>query len=141
MFRLDDYKTIEDDVNFWYNQYCYDVDAGINNPDVGIVDYITEKIDNEYPTDSMDQFESLRKEITRVLRKNGIIKDPWVMSESKKALLRRNKRNQKIKEIKSRILNKRFTEAKNKVGLRHLNRINEGKKSFEEAYKDYFNMD
>ena len=46
------YEGFEADVGFWYGEYCRDVDAGLNNPDVGIAEYIAEKIDEERPTES-----------------------------------------------------------------------------------------
>ena len=53
------YEGFEADVGFWYGEYCRDVDAGLNNPDVGITEYIAEKIDEEHPTESPEQFKSL----------------------------------------------------------------------------------
>lgn len=53
------YEGFEADVGFWYGEYCRDVDAGLNNPDVGIAEYIAEKIDEEHPTESPEQFKSL----------------------------------------------------------------------------------
>lgn len=53
------YEGFEADVGFWYNEYCKDVDAGLNNPDVGIAEYIADKIDEEHPTESPEQFKSL----------------------------------------------------------------------------------
>ena len=53
------YEGFEADVGFWYGEYCKDVDAGLNNPDVGIAEYIAEKIDEEHPTESPEQFKSL----------------------------------------------------------------------------------
>ena len=53
------YEGFEADVGFWYGEYCKDVDAGLNNPDVGIAEYIAEKIDEEHPTKNFDQFKSL----------------------------------------------------------------------------------
>ena len=53
------YEGFEADVGFWYGEYCKDVDAGLNNLDVGIAEYIAEKIDEEHPTESPEQFKSL----------------------------------------------------------------------------------
>ena len=53
------YEGFEADVGFWYGEYCKDADAGLNNPDVGIAEYIAEKIDEEHPTESPEQFKSL----------------------------------------------------------------------------------
>ena len=53
------YEGFEADAGFWYGEYCKDVDAGLNNPDVGIAEYIAEKIDEEHPTESPEQFKSL----------------------------------------------------------------------------------
>ena len=53
------YEGFEADVGFWYGEYCKDVDAGLNKPDVGIAEYIAEKIDEEHPTESPEQFKSL----------------------------------------------------------------------------------
>ena len=53
------YEGFEADVGFWYGEYCKDVDAGLNNPDVGIAEYIAEKIDEEHSTESPEQFKSL----------------------------------------------------------------------------------
>ena len=53
------YEGFEADVGFWYGEYCKDVDAGLNNPEVGIAEYIAEKIDEEHSTESPEQFKSL----------------------------------------------------------------------------------
>ena len=53
------YEGFDADVGFWYGEYCKDADAGLNNPDVGIAEYIAEKIDEEHPTESPEQFKSL----------------------------------------------------------------------------------
>ena len=52
------YEGFEADVDFWYGEYCKDVDAGLS-PGGGIAEYIAEKIDEEHPTESPEQFKSL----------------------------------------------------------------------------------
>ena len=64
-----DDKDFEADVDFWYGEYCKDVDAGMNNPDVGIAEYIAGKIDKDYPTKSPEQFKSLVKRVRDELPK------------------------------------------------------------------------
>lgn len=64
------YEGFEADVNFWYGEYCKDVDAGLNNPDVGIAEYIAEKIDEEHPTESPEQFKSLVRLVREIYPKS-----------------------------------------------------------------------
>ena len=52
------YEGFEADVDFWYGEYCKDVDAGLS-PGGGIAEYIADRIDKEHPTKSYDQFKSL----------------------------------------------------------------------------------
>ena len=52
------YEGFEADVDFWYGEYCKDVDAGLSLGG-GIAEYIAEKIDEEHPTESPEQFKSL----------------------------------------------------------------------------------
>lgn len=52
------YEGFEVDVDFWYGEYCKDADAGLS-PGGGIAEYIAEKIDEEHPTESPEQFKSL----------------------------------------------------------------------------------
>ena len=52
------YEGFESDVDFWYGEYCKDVDAGLS-PGGGIAEYIADKIDEEHPTESPEQFKSL----------------------------------------------------------------------------------
>ena len=63
------YESFEADVDFWYGKYCEDVDAGINDPDEGIAEYIAGKIDEEHPTESPEQFNSLIRWVREVLPK------------------------------------------------------------------------
>lgn len=67
------YDGFEADVDFWYGKYCEDIDAGVNDPDVGIVEYIAGKIDENHPTESPEQFKSLmrwvRNELPKVEKK------------------------------------------------------------------------
>ena len=64
------YEGFEADVGFWYGEYCKDVDAGLNNPDVGIAEYIAEKIDEEHPTESPEQFKSLVRLVREIYPKS-----------------------------------------------------------------------
>ena len=52
------YEGFEVDVDFWYGEYCKDADAGLSSGG-GIAEYIAEKIDEEHPTESPEQFKSL----------------------------------------------------------------------------------
>ena len=63
------YDGLEADVDFWYGKYCEDVDAGVNDLDVGIVEYIAGKIDEEHPTESPEQFNSLMRWVREILPK------------------------------------------------------------------------
>ena len=66
---FDYYDGLEADVDFWYGKYCEDVDAGVNDPDVGIVEYIAGKIDEEHPTENPEQFNSLMRWVRETLPK------------------------------------------------------------------------
>lgn len=66
---FDFYDGLEADVDFWYGRYCEDVDAGVNDPDVGIVEYIAGKIDEEHPTENPEQFNSLMRWVREILPK------------------------------------------------------------------------
>lgn len=66
---FDSYEGLEADVDFWYGKYCEDVDAGVNDPDVGIVEYIAGKIDEEHPTENPEQFNSLMRWVREILPK------------------------------------------------------------------------
>lgn len=66
---FDSYDGFEADVDFWYGRYCEDVDAGVNDPDVGIVEYIAGKIDEEHPTENPEQFNSLMRWVREILPK------------------------------------------------------------------------
>ena len=63
------YEGFEDDVDFWYGRYCEDVYEGVNDPDVGIVEFIAGKIDEDYPTESPEQFNSLMRWVREVIPK------------------------------------------------------------------------
>ena len=52
------YEGFEADVDFWYGEYCRDVDAGLS-PGGGIAEYIADRINKEHPTKNYDQFKSL----------------------------------------------------------------------------------
>lgn len=66
---FDYYEGFEADVDYWYGRYCEDVDAGVNDPDVGIVEYIAGKIEQEHPTENPMQFDSLMKWVRETLPK------------------------------------------------------------------------
>ncbi len=66
---FDSYDGLEADVDFWYGRYCEDVDAGVNDPDIGIVEYIAGKIDEEHPTENPEQFNSLMRWVRGILPK------------------------------------------------------------------------
>ena len=63
------YESFEADVDFWYGKYCEDVDTGVNDPDEGIAEYIAGKIDEDHPTESPEQFNSLIRWVREVLPK------------------------------------------------------------------------
>lgn len=71
------YESFEADVDFWYGRYCEDVDAGVNDPDVGIVEYIAGKIDEDHPTESPEQFNSLMRWVREILPK---VEKNWSVS-------------------------------------------------------------
>lgn len=71
------YESFEADVDFWYGKYCEDVYAGVNDPDVGIVEYIAGKIDEDHPTESPEQFNSLMRWVREVLPK---VEKNWSVS-------------------------------------------------------------
>ena len=64
------YEGFEADIGFWYGEYCRDVDVGLNNPDVGIAEYIADRIDKEHPTKSYDQFKSLVRLVREIYPKS-----------------------------------------------------------------------
>lgn len=74
---FDSYEGLEADVDFWYGKYCEDVDAGVNDPDVGIVEYIAGKIDEEHPTENPEQFNSLMRWVREILPK---VENNWPVS-------------------------------------------------------------
>lgn len=63
------YEGFEADVDFWYGEYCKDVDAGLS-PGGGIAEYIAEKIDEEHPTESPEQFKSLVRLVREIYPKS-----------------------------------------------------------------------
>lgn len=63
------YEDFEDDVDFWYGEYCKDVDAGLS-PGGGIAEYIADRINKEHPTKSYDQFKSLVRLVREIYPKS-----------------------------------------------------------------------
>lgn len=63
------YEGFEDDVDFWYGEYCKDVDAGLS-PGGGIAEYIADRINKEHPTKSYDQFKSLVRLVREIYPKS-----------------------------------------------------------------------
>lgn len=63
------YEGFEADVDFWYGEYCKDVDAGLS-PGGGIAEYIADRINKEHPTKSYDQFKSLVKLVREIYPKS-----------------------------------------------------------------------
>lgn len=63
------YEGFEADVDFWYGEYCKDVDAGLS-PGGGIAEYIADRIDKEHPTKSYDQFKSLVRLVREIYPKS-----------------------------------------------------------------------
>lgn len=63
------YGGFEDDVDFWYGEYCKDVDAGLS-PGGGIAEYIADRINKEHPTKSYDQFKSLVRLVREIYPKS-----------------------------------------------------------------------
>lgn len=66
---FDYYEGFEADVEFWFEKYGEDVDAGVNDPDVGVVEYIANRIDEHYPTENPMQYDSLVREVRALLPK------------------------------------------------------------------------
>lgn len=66
---FDIYEGFEADVDYWYGRYCEDVDAGVNDPDCGIVEYIAGNIEREHPTENPMQFDSLMRWVRETLPK------------------------------------------------------------------------
>lgn len=62
------YEGFEADVDFWYGEYCKDVDAGLS-PGGGIAEYIADRINKEHPTKSYDQFRSLVRLVREIYPK------------------------------------------------------------------------
>lgn len=63
------YEGFESDVDFWYGEYCKDVDAGLS-PGGGIAEYIADRINKEHPTKSYDQFKSLVRLVREIYPKS-----------------------------------------------------------------------
>lgn len=63
------YEGFEADVDFWYGEYCKDVDAGLS-PGGGIAEYIADRINKEHPTKSYDQFKSLVRLVREIYPKS-----------------------------------------------------------------------
>ena len=53
------FEGLEDDVKFWESKYGEDIDNGLADPDEGVVEYIAGHIEDEHPTSSPEEFESL----------------------------------------------------------------------------------
>ena len=61
------YEGFEADVEFWYGEYCKDVDAGLSPG--AIAEYIADRINKEHPTKSYDQFKSLVRLVREIYPK------------------------------------------------------------------------
>ena len=74
--RYDYYDGMDHDVKFWHAQFCANVEARFeahlgNEPDIDEVEWIAGKIDEEHPTDSPEQFESLMRWVRELLREGN----------------------------------------------------------------------
>ena len=83
------YEGFEADVNFWYGRYCELVYSGENDPDEDVVEYISGKIDEEHPSTSPENFNSLmrqvRAEIPNVEKQYAVtVREAQVIDNSKK---------------------------------------------------------
>lgn len=72
------YDSFDADVNFWSQHYDELADMGEIDPEESIVEYIAGKIEEEHPTESPEQFESLMRAVTAELKKTGYYKAPWI---------------------------------------------------------------
>lgn len=79
---FDYYDGFEADVDFWYGEYCEDVDAGVIDPDRSVVEFIADKIEDEHPTSSPEEFESLMRWVRSVLPK---IEDSYALTVKREA--------------------------------------------------------
>ncbi len=84
--NYDYYDGMEADAVFWADKYDEYVDAGMTDPDDGIVGFVAGKIDEEHPSDSPEQYASLERWVMGILKEKGYFKMPW-MTE---AILREN---------------------------------------------------
>ena len=74
--RYDYYDGMDHDVKFWAMQYAANEEARFeahlgNEPDIDEVEWIAGKIDEEHPTDSPEQFESLMRWVRELLREGN----------------------------------------------------------------------
>lgn len=79
--NYDYYDGMEADAVFWADKYDEYVDAGMTDPDDGIVGFVAGKIDEEHPSDSPEQYASLERWVMSILKEKGYFKMPW-MTES-----------------------------------------------------------
>lgn len=84
--NYDYYDGMEADAVFWADKYDEYVDAGMTDPDDGIVGFVAGKIDEDHPSDSPEQYASLERWVMSILKEKGYFKMPW-MTE---AILREN---------------------------------------------------
>ena len=84
--NYDYYDGMEADAVFWADKYDEYVDAGMTDPDDGIVGFVAGKIDEDHPSDSPEQYASLERWVMSILKEKGYFKMPW-MTE---AIMREN---------------------------------------------------
>ena len=76
--NYDYYDGMEADAVFWADKYDEYVDAGMTDPDDGIVGFVAGKIDEEHPSDSPEQYASLERWVMSILKEKGYFKMPWM---------------------------------------------------------------
>ena len=74
--KYDIYEGFEADVEFWASQY----DEAEADPDEGIVGYIAGKIDEINPSESPEQYESLKRFVMAELKSSGYFKSSFAES-------------------------------------------------------------
>lgn len=131
---FDIYEGFEADVDYWNRRYCEDVDAGVNDPDVGIVEYIAGKIEQEHPTENPMQFNSLMKWVRETLPKvdNNWYSNIWGPVKEKTARHFDSIKDSRGKFGKKIIERNKLSEAKSPEYQAHLDAL------WEEGYQAYY---
>ena len=76
--NYDYYDGMEADAVFWADKYDEYIDAGMTDPDSGIVEFVAGKIDEDHPSDSPEQYDSLKRWVMSILKEKGYFKMPWM---------------------------------------------------------------